>query len=294
MQSLSEAQRAIVSRLTERLVAVPGLEALVLGGSHARGRARPDSDVDLGLYYDDAHPLDIEALREIARDVSDVPDASVTELWEWGPWVNGGAWLVIEGHPVDLLYRSLDQQSGTIDAASRGEYELHFAQQPPFGFFGPTCLGEIDVAIVLADPRDRLSPLKARVADYPEALRRRVIADFLWSAEFALQAFARKAAHRAEPYVTTAVLARIAHALTLTLFALNRRYLLNDKTAAVEIDAFPTRPENFAARLHAILGATGTDTARLEASVESMGALVYETIDLAGDLYTPAFRLRGA
>jgi predicted nucleotidyltransferase len=33
-----------------RLIAVPGVAAVVLGGSCARGTATPDSDVDLGLY----------------------------------------------------------------------------------------------------------------------------------------------------------------------------------------------------------------------------------------------------
>ncbi|RVX41729.1 nucleotidyltransferase-like protein [Nonomuraea polychroma] len=34
-----------------RLAGVPGVAAVVLGGSRARGTHRPDSDIDLGLYY---------------------------------------------------------------------------------------------------------------------------------------------------------------------------------------------------------------------------------------------------
>jgi predicted nucleotidyltransferase len=33
-----------------RLIAIPGVVAVVLGGSRARGTATPESDVDLGLY----------------------------------------------------------------------------------------------------------------------------------------------------------------------------------------------------------------------------------------------------
>jgi hypothetical protein len=29
----------------------------------------------------------------------------VTAIGEWGPWINGGGWLQLEGRPVDLLYR---------------------------------------------------------------------------------------------------------------------------------------------------------------------------------------------
>lgn len=34
-----------------RLVEVPGVAAVMLGGSRARSAELPDSDVDLGLYY---------------------------------------------------------------------------------------------------------------------------------------------------------------------------------------------------------------------------------------------------
>ncbi|HSU36317.1 MAG TPA: nucleotidyltransferase domain-containing protein [Propionibacteriaceae bacterium] len=56
--------------LAERLVAVPGLLGVMLGGSRARGDHATDSDVDLGLYY--RPPLDTIALRELARSVATV------------------------------------------------------------------------------------------------------------------------------------------------------------------------------------------------------------------------------
>jgi hypothetical protein len=56
---------------------------------------------------------------------------------------------------------------------------VDYTQQPPFGFFSGTYLGEIAVCIPLFDPEGRLEPLKRRVADYPEALRRAVVQDSL-------------------------------------------------------------------------------------------------------------------
>jgi hypothetical protein len=75
--------------LAQRLTSVSGVVGAVLGGSRARGEHMPDSDVDLGIYYRD--DLDIEALGALAREVAG-PDAQVTKLGEWGPWVDGGAW----------------------------------------------------------------------------------------------------------------------------------------------------------------------------------------------------------
>ena len=122
----------------------------------------------------------------------------------------------------------------------------------------------------------------------------RVIEDFLWSAEFALEAFARKAAARGDAYLTTTTLGRVCHAMTLALFAINRRHLLIDKTALDEIDGFDARPDAFGRRVRSALGAPGTDDAQLTATLEDVAALFAESAALAGDRYTPRFRLRSA
>lgn len=51
MLELSSAQREMINAITARLAAIPGIAAVVLGGSYARGRARPGSDIDLGLLW---------------------------------------------------------------------------------------------------------------------------------------------------------------------------------------------------------------------------------------------------
>src|SRR5262245_15856355 len=160
-----------------RLGAIRGVRAVVLGGSHARGRAQPGSDIDLGVYYSEAAPFSIQSLRELAEAVNDTAGPVVTDFYGWGPWVNGGAWLTIGGQRVDLLYRNLEQLERVIAEAEAGRYEVHYLQQPPFGFFSGTYLGEVAVCVPLFDPECRLDALKRRVADYPEALRRAVVRD---------------------------------------------------------------------------------------------------------------------
>jgi predicted nucleotidyltransferase len=105
-------------QLVEHLKPVAGLKAIVLGGSYAHGEARPDSDLDLGLYYAEKQPLDIAHLRAIASRLNDAPDPTLTELGGWGTWVNGGAWLIIGGQRVDWLYRNLDVVRATLDACN--------------------------------------------------------------------------------------------------------------------------------------------------------------------------------
>src|SRR6478672_1579763 len=178
LDRLSATQRELVSLLSTRLAAIPGVAAVVLGGSHARGRAQPGSDIDLGLFYSEAAPFAIESLRELAEAVNDTAGPVVTNFYGWGPWVNGGAWLTIGGQRVDFLYRNLEQVERVIAEAEAGRYEVHYLQQPPFGFFSGTYLGEIAVCVPLIDPEARLAALKRRVADYPEALRRAVVQDY--------------------------------------------------------------------------------------------------------------------
>jgi predicted nucleotidyltransferase len=274
-----------------RLGAIRGVEAVVLGGSHARGRAQPGSDIDLGVLDSDAAPFAVESIRELAEVVNDTPAPVVTGFYEWGPWVNGGAWLTIGGQRLDLIYRSLEHLERVIDDADAGRYELHYLQQPPFGFFSATYLGEIAVCVPLFDPAGRLERLKRRVADYPEALRQAVVRDHLWMAEFTLSAFAPKFASRSDTYGTASCLTRATNHLVLVLFALNRRYLINDKTALVEIAEFECAPRAFADRVQRILANLGTSAADLAAAVKRVAELVGETRDLTDEPYRPRYEL---
>jgi hypothetical protein len=215
----------------------------------------------------------------------------VTDFYEWGPWVNGGAWLTICGKRVDFVYRSLDHLDRVIDEAEAGRYELDYAQQPPFGFFSGTHIGEVAVCVPLFDRDGCVERLKRRVAKYPEALRRAVVQDYLWAAEFGLAAFARKFAARGDPYGTAACLTRAVNQLLLALFALNRRYLINDKTALVEAAEFERMPRTFGSRIQTIFADLGDSPARLADAVEAVQELLQESVALAGDLYQPRYEL---
>ena len=291
MNRLSPQQRELVSSLAKRLGGLPGIKAVMLGGSHARGRAQPGSDIDLYILYSEAAAFSIQSIRELAEALNDTPEPVVTNFYGWGPWVNGGAWLTIGGQRVDFVYRSLEHLERVIAEAEAGRYEQHYAQQPPFGFFSGAYLGEIAVCIPLFDPEALLEALKRRVADYPEALRQAVVQDYLWQAEFGLAAFAPKFAGRSGAYGTAACLTRALNQLVMVLFALNRRYLMDDKTALSEVAEFERAPQEFERRVQQTLGNLGSSPEEFRAAVESVVQLFRETVELTDGLYQPRFTL---
>lgn len=110
---------AAIAQLADALAQLPGVEAVVLGGSRATGEHRPDSDWDLGLYYRASHgSFDPVALRGLGHD------GYVSALGEWGPIVHGGAWLTVDDLPVDVIFRDLDTVERWLREAEAGRFEV--------------------------------------------------------------------------------------------------------------------------------------------------------------------------
>jgi len=277
----------IVVALTE----VNGLQAVVLGGSWASNTQLPDSDIDLGLYYNEDTPLDIDHIRKIAQELNDFPNPEVTVLGGWGRWVNGGAWLTIKGQRVDFLYRNIDFVSTIIDECNRGETQFDYLQQPPYGFYSYIYCAETQICKAISDPQKIIASLKLKVSNYSESLKSSIINNFLWQAEFALEV-AKKPAHSGNVFLVAGCLTRIACSLVQVLYALNETYFISDKRLTKEIEQFSIIPPDFAMRLDHILGGIGNDNKILSETLLNAQILLSEIIELCSDIYTPKFDLR--
>lgn len=280
-------QQQIVNAMVDALVDVPGIVAIVLGGSHARGTARADSDVDLGLYYREGAGLDIEAVRAVARRFHVSGEPTVTELYSWGRWVNGGAWIQTIAGKVDFLYRNVDQVARVIADAQAGRTEIDFEQQPTLGFHCIVYLAETSVCRPVFDPDGVVGRFKESVQAYPPALKARMTGDSLWSADFTLM-HAAHFAERGDVFNTVGCLLRAVYYLTHTLYAVNEVYYAGDKGALEQVRTFGKRPASFANEVDAVLAQPGRTPDELQSSVTSVRRVFSAVVDAVGD-YQPRY-----
>jgi predicted nucleotidyltransferase len=270
----------VLDRLLPELQAAPGVVAIVLGGSRARGTATASSDLDLGLYYRPEQPLDVEHLRDLAARIDDRQRRDlVTEIGEWGPNINGGGWLSVDGQPVDLLYRDLRAVMAAIDEATGGTVRIAYQPGHPQGFASSIYMAEVALCRVLWDPLGVLGAAKARAVPYPEALAAATIRQFFWEADFSLS-IARKGIARLDVSYVAGCCYRAVACLLQTLFALNHCYWMNEKGAAAIADTLPRTPPRLEARIAEAFTHLAPDADRLAAAIDGIADLVLETAAL--------------
>jgi hypothetical protein len=286
-------KKDMLDAITTALKGVPGVAAIVLGGSHAAGYAHKESDMDIGLYYFENSPFDIESIRHIANCFSIQGGALVTGFYEWGPWVNGGAWITTAAGKVDLIYRNIDQVQQTITDAVNGIWHHHFDQQPPYGFRSVIYLGETLVCKPLFDLDQVIQSLKAQVSPYPARLKQTILSDCLWLAEFTfMQCY--HFAHAADTYNTVGCFTRIINYLVHALFALNESYPLGDKRAMQLLAVCRLSPPGIKETLDHILGHAGTQASELTANTDRLKGVWNEIVTLTEGQYTSRFKVNTA
>ncbi|WP_436959920.1 nucleotidyltransferase domain-containing protein [Streptomyces sp. SudanB182_2057] len=264
-----------LTEIAERLAGVGGIVGVCLGGSRASGTHGPDSDFDLGLYY--RPPLDTAALRLLAAELTGGP-VEVTEPGGWGPWVDGGAWLTIDGHRVDWIYRDLDRVHRVWRQCRAGRFEIGTQPGHPLGVYSHAYAGELALGRILADPGGELRTLREQTRHYPELLREALIGNARWEAPFIL-AGARKGAARGDAFYVAGCLFRAVGLLVHALHAHARRWVLNEKGAVRAAGQLANAPEDFAERAHSLFSALGTTPHTLTTAVDAADRLTAEVCE---------------
>jgi hypothetical protein len=276
----------LLSRIVTRVAPVGGVKAIVLGGSWASGTQHPDSDVDFGLYYEARQPIDIEALRVVAEDLNDTPNPVVAEHGGWGRWVDGGAWLTIDGQRVDLIYRNADRVAEIITECLAGKAQFDYYQQTPYGFRSHIYLAEVRFARVLHDPDGIFARLSQSFDGYPPALRARTIQGFLGESEGSLWV-ARKLTYRGDVLGVAGCLTRLVMNYIQVVYALNETLFISEKKLYADELSFTVKPDKLVPKLNRLVYPIGATEAELTATVECAAALFREFVELASGVGLP-------
>ena len=254
----------LLQKITASVKVCPGVQGIVLGGSQVTGTAGPDSDLDVGVYYDwetldleQLNALDLEQLNAIAWSLDDKHRENlVCPEGGWGPWVNCGGWLIIDGVPVDLILRDGNRVKKAVESAERGEFSAHYQTGHPHAFLDIMYRGELAASRLLYAKNENFSQLKEKAEPYPAALKEALIRFFGFEAGFSCM-LAEKSLSKGDLSYVAGHLFRSVSAMNQALFALNGQWCLNEKKAALRVDAFVKAPENYSQRVNRVFRSLG-------------------------------------
>jgi predicted nucleotidyltransferase len=140
------------------LAALPGVRAVALGGSRARGTAAPGSDWDFAVYYRGTG-FDPASLRSLGWP------GEIFPIGGWGGGAfNSGAWLTAGERRVDVHYRDLDDIDHHLAEAREGRFHIERLMFHLAGIPSYIVLAELALNRVLSGELPR--------PGYPPALRR--------------------------------------------------------------------------------------------------------------------------
>ena len=228
MDTYHSAWRLDVARhLAKQISAFPGVRAIVVGGSVARGYADAYSDLEMPVLWeslpsDDTRHAIVAALK--AEFLYGYDGPSLEDQ------------LLIRGFQVDLWHNTVANEEATIDGVLHG-YSTDLGDS--------NFMDTIRACIPLYG-EGIIRGWKERAQDYPDELALRAIRERLPAFQTSQLAVA---AQRANPTEFYAGLSQLQQALFLVLLALNRAYFPTFKWMVRVLESMAVQPKDTAQRL---------------------------------------------
>ncbi len=242
-------------KIIQAISKVEGVKAIALGGSQSRNEASETSDYDIGVYYttDNLDILGLEAVLKVLDD--EHRDNLLNVPGEWGPWINGGGWLTVDGVAVDILLRDIKRVENVINDCIEGKIIIDYQCGHPFGFVNSIYAAETHYCKILwQDKTKQLERLKAILyfkGEYSPLLKEGVIKKFLWEAWFSL-ACAHKAAVKGDVNYVIGSVFRTVCSWIQVIYAVNNRYLMNEKGTLSIVKNLEIKPNDMEKRVKKI------------------------------------------
>ena len=267
----------VMNRISQELSGVKGIVGVVLGGSRARGTHDASSDMDIGIYYDETAGFDVSEVSNIATTLDDEHRENIIiALGEWGPWVNGGGWLMVQGYHVDFLFRDLKRVSQVIEDCLRGKVSANYQAGHPHAYMNVMYMGEIAICNPLFDPTNQIAQLKAKTMPYPKPLRDAIIGHFRFESSFSFM-HAQKNANKDDISYVAGHVFRSISCLNQVLFSINGEYCINEKRAVWMIEGFHTKPNDYKKKIDQVITLISSNRERTEEGIEILQELISET-----------------
>lgn len=237
------------------LARIKGIDGIVLGGSKSRSENDPYSDTDIGIYYQET--IDWKALETCLTTLMDASrNEKVLYLpGELGKWVNGGASLTADGEMVDVFLRETKRTQLVLEECLEGIITIDYQIGHPFGFVNTIYAAEIHYAKILWEQADqpitKLKHLLKKDGDYPIKMKTSTMTYFLSNATLTME-MSEKPAKRGDIHYALGNCFQAVSCWNQVLFALNERYLMNEKTSIKLANKLPLRPKAYLVRVNQI------------------------------------------
>ena len=180
---------------------------------------------------------------------------------------------------MDLLYRPIESVEMVIRGCREGRVSMDYQPGHPHGFCSAIWMGEVALCRPLSDPDGALAQLKAMTTPYPEALREALIRRFQWEILFAIENAQTAVPNGDHAYIAGCAFRSLACAAQV-LFALNRRYLINEKGALAAAARLPLTVHNLAERVGTVWQAIGLGA--FDEALAELGSIERQLAGLTG------------
>ncbi len=217
----------VARRLAAHISAFPGVQAIVVGGSVARGYADAYSDLEMPIFW--------ESLPGDDTRHALVAALGAEFLYGYdGPSLEDQ--LLVHGFQVDLWHNTIAVEEATIDGVLHG-YSTDLGDSN-FMDTVRACIPLYGEGIIRG--------WKERAQDYPDELALRAIRERLPAFQTSQLAIA---AQRDNPTEFYAGLSQLQQALFLVLLAMNRAYFPTFKWMYRVLETMAVQPKDTASRL---------------------------------------------
>ncbi len=238
-----------------------GRYAVSIGGSHGKGIASPDSDVDFRLFCDRESPDTAER-----RSAQTAFDALILTWRARGVEVDG-CWI-----------RRVEEVERDLAAWLAGEARPGPLVWTVWGYHLPTDLLH---QRILDDRAGLVAGWQARLRPYPPALKDALLDRHVASLAYWRQDYHyRNKARRGDAVFLAALASRLVHDLLQVLFALNQTYFPGDGDLLVLSRHFAVKPDRFEERVETALYPAASND-RYDRQRTALLALIDDVLALA-------------